>query len=456
MKKLSVLPMFLCAAAMSAQTVPNGNFEAWDEIVYAFPDDWNNSNAESVPQLGLITASEVPGFSGSAIRIETVGGSVGIAMGFVSNTFSDPLAGEGGQAYSQQPEAFGGYYRYNLPGLDTALVLLIFKKDGAVVSTDLFKIRNESGVQSDFIPFSFPLSLNEVPDSVIVAAASSNGITEEGIEVGSWLELDELHFTGAGITQEIINGDFEDWTDQYYYNPDEWERFGAQIERVGDAYDGQYALYLRSYGDGDEAYPSGVTTGRVLDMQIVGGQPYTAMQDTLTGYYKYLTPSIIDRGLVSVYLTNDMTPAGSAYIQLAPASEYTYFEIPFLAFSQPDTLRVDIMSSSWPFENASEESELIVDRIQLKSEPLRTTERILPHWKLYPNPASHFITLERPAEMKGNVRISVFDSAGRLVPVQPMVAADRITVPLDQLSPGLYVIEFSDGERIIRETFVRR
>src|SRR5947209_4417046 len=113
----------------NAQACPNGDFENWTTHSYDQPDTgWFTSNPQSLGMHDTLTVWKVPGYSGQAIHIQTAIIGTDTMQAYIVNTPGDPSSGMGGVPYSQQPTAIAGYYRYNLPGNDSAALWVIFKK----------------------------------------------------------------------------------------------------------------------------------------------------------------------------------------------------------------------------------------------------------------------------------------------------------------------------------------
>ncbi len=268
------------------QAVPNGTFENWNSISYTDPNGWNNGNLRDIQRLGISSVTKVTGFSGFALRIQTNIVGTDTSDSYIINTnnpCSNPDQWTGGVPYSQQPTAITGYYRYNLPGNDSALMIIIFRKNGVHIGDNIIMIRG-TGSQLAFAPFSFPVTCAGVPDTIIIAAASSNKISNIGTQNGSFLELDNLAF--AGTTQPIPDGNFENWTAKSYDIPAGWETWGDGASKTTSSYAGIYAVRLETIGSmcvGQNS--SGITTGYMTNSNgPAGGIPYSLTNDTLCGY----------------------------------------------------------------------------------------------------------------------------------------------------------------------------
>lgn len=426
-----------------AQTIVNGAFENWTITNYDDPDNWSTANSELNRGAGVVTVTKVTGHSGFAIKLETKVSGNDTSFAFFSSTERDPVAGEGGVPYTQKPDSITGYYQYNVASGDSALLLVIFKKNGSIVSTDLFKI---TGSQSTFTRFSYPLSLSVTPDSVIIAAASSNAIDNVGVKPGSTITFDELAFVGTGVTQAIPNGNFDSWSAKSYDKVNNWSGGGSGISRTTDSYRGSYAMLLETKDvfDGN-ANPSAICNGRFGDNGPEGGVPYTGTQDTLVFYYKYISQGS-STGAVSVSLFAAGSPVGGQFAPIAAASTYTKMEVPFQAGNTPDTIRIVFVSSDFPVTVAHLGSKLYVDEVQLKSQPLNTGIKpvVIFHNSIsvYPNPATSDINIRIDAvNSTTNASLVVSDILGRdilLKDVSVEIGANTFTTSINQLPSGIY------------------
>lgn len=459
MKKLLLLTAaFSLQMSLYSQSVPNGTFEAWTSTPYDNPDDWESGNRESIPMMGLACISKVNGHTGFGVRMQTsiINGDTAyayIAMG-------DPQ-GQGGVPYSQKPTAITGYYRYSLPGNDTALFMVIFKKNGIPVNYDLFKIKG-TGNQSTFAPFSFPLTLSVIPDTVIVAAAASNLIDGIGVQHGSFLELDKLIFTGSGITQQIPNNEFENWTALSLDVPAGWESSEAGVSKTTSSYAGSYAVRLETT-DSHGVDPAEITSGHMTaNNGPQGGRPYNDVgNDTLCGYYKY-TPMGGNTAEIRVQLTDNGNVVGGAQKYFAAAaSSYTYFEIPFQSGfpTAADTIRIDLQSSPWNLSSANVGSVLYVDNLYLKSSALGVYEYAnnLLESHTYPNPVTDRVNVTFAKSINRILDLFIYDETGRKIQASYYSrTSDSISINAENLESGVYFYEIRTSEGTMRNKFVKQ
>lgn len=472
MKKILLTSSLILLAGWAAwaQSCPNGDFENWNIYPYSVPDSgWFNSNPQSVAKADSLTVWPVTGVVGQAVHIQTAIIGTDTLQAYVINTLGDPKTGTGGMPYSQQPTSINGYYRYHMVGADSALMIIEFKKAGSVIATTQFAYRNASGDITTFTPFSFPLAtIPVVPDSVIIGLASSN-LEGTGVQSGSWVELDELSFGGTGITQPIAGGSFDSWVSQSVQSPVGWTaqsngNGGTGISRSDTHYSGNYSVqlvtqYVSCGSCSNPNQPGELTTGYFTQNNgPAGGLPYTHMIDTVSGYYMY-APAGADTASVQITLTAGGSMISSFWKNLFAASTWTYFEEPIFAPSTPDTIRIDLQSSSW---NAlTPGSVLNVDYLQLKSQPLPPISvgelnRSISGITAYPNPAVDVLNLAFHGNITSPFEVRIYDLTGRILYDQHYATpSDNVSLPVLFLSAGMYFYQISNAGNLYRGKFLK-
>jgi hypothetical protein len=447
----------LISTLLNAQSIPNGDFEHWTTFNLFEPTGWLSSNTETIHYNDWITVQPVTGYDGTgqAIRMTTDGQNGRVMPGYFSNTSGDPLLGQGGTAYHQIPHTLKGYARYHTLGADTALLVIAFKKEGQLIGLKVFPF---FGNQNEFIQFEYLLDVNEQPDSVVFAAVSSDVRNPEVMMTGSFLELDDLTFEGRFTLQQLPNHDFENWTHTHIHHAQEWRVQGRNVDRTEETPFGEYAVKMTSYTDWDgHVHSSGIQTGYMgVNGEWFGGFPYGQLSDTLRGWYKYLSEGA-DAGCLSLEMLNGNGSLGGAYYQFYPTNDWTYFEIPMHLNQQPDTLRLQLMSSAYPFDEATAGSTLYIDNLQLTSQPLLLERyKIESPGKVYPNPAVALLHVPLPANYKGDIHVLVYDEQGALVQTHNEHQPESILrLPLDGLAPGSYTYEVHSNEWLFGGRFVK-
>jgi hypothetical protein len=458
MKQITFLfSLMLCAQLVFSQSIPNGDFEHWNTFNFYEPADWLSSNTETIHSNNWITVTPVSGHDGQGhgVRLRTDGTNGRVMPGYVSNTLGDPTLGEGGTPYNAYPHSLKGYARYHTLGADTALLVVSFKKAGEVVGMHMFKF---SGHQPLFLEFNYLLSISEVPDSVIISAVSSDVRNPENMVTGSYLDLDDLSFEGRIVLPQVDNHDFESWQQAAIHHASGWQVMGKDVDRSDLTPFGDYAVRMTSYTDWEgHVHPSGIRTGYMGPSgEWWGGMPYSQVNDTLRGYYKYLADGE-DAGLLSLEMLSGSTNLGGAYYQFHPAEEWTFFEIPMHLSQQPDTLRMQISSTAFPYDEALQGSTLYIDNLQLTSQPLMVnTMQIASPGNAYPNPAVALLHIPLPANYKGDINLMVYDEQGALAKTVNVHQPESILrLPLDGLAPGNYVYEVRSSEWLYAGKFVK-
>jgi hypothetical protein len=439
------------ASSATSQVIQNGGMESWLTVETSEPSGWFTSNREGGPVTGVVTSTKSTDSHGgaSAIKLESKMAGGELMFGFFVNTDGDPIEGQGGVPYSQRPTHITGWYKSDIVAGDSAIVLVIFKKAGAVVSQDVFTL---TGVHSAYTQFSFALTLSVDPDSVIIAAASSNAISEIGAAAGSTVTIDDLAFSGPGITQPIPGGDFETWLATSSHFIEDWNTYGdpGGVARTAGSYKGDYAALLTTMGNGmGEAYGSGITNGQTNNGPIMGGKPYNHAIDTLVFWYKY-TPQGNDSAMAFVSLSKNGAQVGGSFIKLGAAATYTKVIMPLSPMMTPDTISINIASSmngGSPGTEPVEGSMLWVDEVQLTSEPLNTGLRNIfrsdKNLSVYPNPFAESIELNLEGH-SGELSYTLNDITGKIV-----ASGKGNTIATGELGRGIYFVTVGDGTQVL-------
>lgn len=458
MKKLLLFTAILVQACLFGQTLPNGSFENWNSVPYYDLNGWNSGNLRDIQRMGIPSVTRVSGFTGYGIRIQTNTTATDTSDSYIINTndpCSDPPQWTGGVPLTQQPTAITGYYRYNLLGTDTAIFIVIFRKNGAHIGDNLIKIRG-TGSQSTFAPFSFSVTCTGTPDSVIFAAAPSNKANNSFANNGSYIELDNLGF--AGTAQTMPNSTFENWTAKTSDTPTGWDTWGNGVSKTASSYSGSYAIRLETI---DEmcggVNSSGITNGYLSDNSgPKGGLPYTNTIDTLKGYYKY-TSIGLDTANISINLKQNGNYIGGGWKKLVASASYIYFEVPINAFMTPDTMLIDIQSSKWPTQASNAGSVLYLDDLSLKSQPSGVFENSYSTINVhsYPNPAKDVLYIKSETDLSFQ-SLEVYDAIGKLIKSQEIdEKSNLVKVDISALSSGIYYYGLKTSNRnIIRNKFI--
>ncbi len=440
-KYLLIISLFFIQLSTSGQAILNADFENWSNFNYEEPPSWYTSNRESVP---IPTVAPVTGFIGQAARISTYILGVDTLAGYITNSSGDPIDGEGGTPYSEQPTDITGYYRYELPGIDTAIMIVIFKSGGSIISTDIFEIKG-TGSEVNLIPFTFPLSLSSTPDTVIIAIAASNLLSGVGIADQSWIDFDELAFSGPSITQQIPNATFDNWINKTIDNPYDWVTFGDGVKQSSDAVSGTSALSLETTDQGFGPEISAVGSGQDFSQ---GGQPFSNITDTLVGFYKFITTGS-DTAVGSITTLAGGSNVGGGYLYFSPTLAYTPFAIPINSSMTPDSIRIEFYSSYYPFDSALVGSKLFIDNLDLQSIITGLKNNIDKNSKFftsYPNPVSDVLHITYTGDAN-DLETYLYNSIGEVVH-QSGTDSKQFDLTVRQLPAGCYWLKMVSGNNV--------
>lgn len=445
MRKTLLASLMLLSLGAKAQTLSNTDFENWTISTYDDPASyWLTGNSDDAPD---VTVHKVAGYqSANAIRLQTIDNGVDTIPAFVINGDGDPLSGDGGQPFAGQPTAITGFYRSGIGAGDTALLLVVLKANGNILSQDMFKF---TGSQSAFTPFSFPINVSSAADSVIIAATSSNAVDWVGVQPGSWIEFDSLEFTGATTQPVITNGNFENWMQVQMQEPDDWQ-YDGDVKRSTDKYSGTYAAQLTTVDDGTSANAA----------QVYGGFAYSGNIDTLSGWYKYATPGTGDSGMVMImYADGTGQPVHMEFNSLPPAANYTNFAFPLDDQGNGASIVALVFASSSFFGMPEDGSTFLLDKLEVKQQSMsiKNTAAQLKGVKAYPNPATDVLNVSLTNPGKDEVAVSVFDLKGAVHyhTTVKVTAAGNIAVPVSALSKGMYFYSVKTSEGIFADKFFK-
>jgi hypothetical protein len=216
MKKIYfVFAALAFSCSLIAQTVPNGSFEDWNNTQgFPEPDGWATFNIFS-----LFTGSdygvtqEGPGAVGSSyIRLTCTADPDGFptpAVAFTGNLNLLTQTGSTGFPVNNLPNFLAGQYRSEINGDDIAGILCYFTRWNAAASiTDTLAIGSlEIGQsQTSWLNFDMPIvpMMAGTPDTCIVLMIAGAG---NFAEVGNYLDVDDLHFTGgvSSVEEQVEN-----------------------------------------------------------------------------------------------------------------------------------------------------------------------------------------------------------------------------------------------------------
>lgn len=454
---LLFLAIILLSGTNKAQTIssiPNGDFEEWDSLSYTdlnYP--WQTTNAEDFAAHGISTAFKVPGKSGYAVRLETIISGTDTMAGSIYS-FITPV--------TQVIDGITGYFRCHIAKGDTAFLVVEFTSGNNLMAYDYYPFTGTDTATFQYFNFKLKDSLLTKSDQMGIIAVSSNELNNIGIQPGSWLELDELTATGRGITTNPIpDGGFESWITQLVHSPHHWQTDPPEgelneINRSTDHVSGKYSMMLT---DNSFEHSINLTDGtfNLRAQRATGGAPYALQKDTLTGYFKYITTKP-DSGFIALYFTKKSVGIGGASYLFHSSTSWKYFELPFDLASTPDSLLISLGSTQNPFDSLP--STLYLDDLQLKSQPHPAGIVNIPKPTFdvtaFPDPAKNQLNIRFSDIPVSGFEVKIYNTEG-IVIIDKVFnpASSTITMPIDQLSSGMYFYEITYNGSEVRNKFVK-
>lgn len=259
---------------------------------------------------------------------------------------------------------------------------------------------------------------------------------------------------------QLPNGGFENWNAVTYDTPANWHIYeNGEVIRTTEKNSGTYAVKLVSKFDriGNVRWAS-ITLG---PNTLQPGMPFTKMTDTLTGYYKYISPGSDTGSIYLVVSKNGRVVGGmsASNFQFTPAANYKYFEIPITANDTPDLLFVEFFSSDINGGFHTDGSALFLDDLQLKNSPTALNDVINQEEKfvVYPNPITNTLYIKLIKDTKEVVEVSIYSFIGKLVYSRNFEQSilKTFTVPVSDFATGLYQYRVTIGDVTTTGKFIK-
>lgn len=455
-KHLLAFALTLGFGSAFSQAIPNGSFENWTTTNYNYLTKYKfqDCNYESLRRIGqaCVTQTADP-FQGSfAIKLQTKTNGIDTAFGFFINGMpcGPGNPNPGGIPYTGMPTGFTGRFKCSVPVGDTALVIVVFKKNSNVMANG-FYIKKFYGSQAAYAPFSFSIALGSAPDTVIIGGVSSNIMGGGNGKPGSMLQVDSINFKGA-VNPANMDGSFESWATGSYNSLNNWQMAGDSVTRSTSAFTGTYAVLMQATDNGGGCGGGGgvnfdlITTGKLTPTGTKGGYPYTLQNDSLIGYYKF-APVGNDTAQLwwNASKLNSPIGGGVKIFTLSTGGVYKRFTTPIILGTAPDSLLVNIQAGKWPGQATMIGSKLWIDGLQLKSAPLSVPLIFMgPQYNMsvYPNPSKGLINLVYDSESSEPVTLQVFNEVGQIVMSQNLMnKGAKNLIDLTTYAKGLYLLK---------------
>lgn len=453
MKKI-LLSLSVIFSGITASAQFEG-FENWTQNQIQSLEDYETSASE-----GLITTSQsTDAHSGTySVKLEVqqlLGGDTAFGY-FISGNPDDMTPGQ--QVTLNDVDSVVGYYKADFVSGDSALFIVVTTLMGNPTGGNLYYITQSA---SNWTRFAFYVGAGAA-DSLMIGAANGDPVNEIFGVPGSWIMFDDIQLkSSSGVTQNILNSSFENWSPITWDNLNNWETSSQwyigepvlPVMKTTDAYSGNFAVELNTFIDsrGDTSWAS-LTNGHFGENQITGGVPFSGNPTAVEFYYQF-APSGLDTAYVNVEFkkTGFMSQWGGTSI-INAASSYTLANFPLFGLNSPDSVLINIQGGRKPG------TQFIVDHLSFVF-PVGVSEIVdVEKIVAYPNPVKEVLNIRFNLKVDKNIKLRLVDITGKELTNIDFgnlsVGTYNQTFDVSNYSSGVYFIEFLiDGQKKV-ERFV--
>ena len=240
---ISILPLIV-----SAQTIPNGDFENWEVRDHYKLNGWY-SPTQNVERT---TDAKVGKY---ALKLSnTYSASSNGTKGYVRNIDYSNRDTLNGFAFEGDALSLVFWSKHNLAAGDTARAYVVFREEG--VYKGKVDFRFSGSTNGEFVKYNVPLewSSSRTPDSVWVYLYSyiANKVQGDGYVI-----YDDVHFEKIGERMpDFTNADFEDWHNIGVDFPSNWRSVDLAVYDTYNSF-----LYSKSNFKvtGEDAFAGGTS-----------------------------------------------------------------------------------------------------------------------------------------------------------------------------------------------------
>ena len=467
MKKLFTLA-FLVALSLpifAQNDIPNWSFEKWDTISMFFPKQWDIVAGKTTP-----VQPSHGGTWACKLEIDSTQGGLGVLIDGQTNS---GISFWGGKPYSQRPDSVDIYMKYNIVPNDSAVMLLMFKKNGVYITDTFPPIPIAWGTDTNSfhdVKFKINYNTSDTPDTVIFGIVNSDYVAHPN---GPWpsanfLIIDDITFTGTGITQQLPNNGFESWDTVSIISPHKWDNSNSQknsamglpaaVSISTDHTTGNYAAKIQNYISATDTIqgviftPSNSAQPWDNHPAFALTQPFT--YNTFSVDYKYL-PQNSDSMGVNVMLYKNGNPIDeSSYKNGATVSSWSTLDLPlnYNTSDSPDSAKIYF----WAFNCSGNtckplgNSVLFVDNLHFHTiTGIKPQTGLNNSFSVWPNPFINTTTITYQLNTTEKVKIKVLDVLGNevaaLVNETKTEGAYNLTFDASGLTKGIYFCHIEAG-----------
>lgn len=423
-------------------SIPNFDFEKWDTTSFEMPAFYSE-----ISRTVSKTTDACHGIYAIKIENDTVSNNPGVVLMGESDNGQNFY---GGVSFNAKPDSLTGCFKYNIVQDDTAFIMLMLKKNGTIISNNLYKIYgNSNNIYAD-LTFPIQYMSSENPDSLILGFVTSDIFHHAPINPNNFLYVDNIHF--VNIMDTIPNFDFENWQNFNFVTLTNWNYNEKEVDKIGQRkltyvpvqlttihHYGKYAALLKNIVEQNDTSTGYMSSGKF---------PVFYKPRTLNGFYQYDSGNI-DTFSVSISLYKQDTVIGSGYFYSPESlSSFNPFEIPINYFFNrtPDSALVTISSG---VQNSYRKSYAIIDDLNFDSYLIHIEENYLNPYKgiqvsAYPNPVNSILNIDVYSSNENIAYFYLTDIQGKILFIKSKITLfkgeNRFILNVNDYAKGIYYL----------------
>ena len=423
----------------SGNPIPNFSFEDWDTLNFDFPQSYNLSS-NTIKKSTLSHSGNYALY----LRNDTVNQEPGVILLGQTN---QGIEFQGGAPIQSRPDSIVFYSRHEAENADSLTLLLIFKKQGLIISNNLFKISGTTNQQYERLSFPISYMNQETPDTFIMAFISANYPNLSYISYFNEWYIDDISFIGTSDT--IPNAGFEYWNKIYFPILEYWSYEINKIRNdtlktiVPSAYyhHGKKSLQI-----------SNIITNSDTTFVRIGStkNPIYFKPKTLTGFYYNPNNNVDSLYLFVRFYKNSNIIADNFVHFNETTSSFVPFEVPIIYYTStevPDSFFIEISSKH---NNITSNLPIFIDDLNFDSFMIHVdSNKIESETIIYPNPASDYLHILLPESFEYK-DIKIYDLHGRVVINYSIANKEKnIQINISNLNSGIYVVQITTNKKNI-------
>jgi hypothetical protein len=445
MRRLALTLLIFGTVVSFAQNVPNGGFEDWETEDYFVLEDWvsyGKPEQTTDVMVGDYALKLVNYPNGNQYLTSSI---------YNINWTQD---GVNKFPYNGDPLSVVFYAKYDLAAGDSAIINTVFYEKGRYSGYIDLRITGTSN--GDFIKYSVPITwfTSRTPDSVYIGMKSlSQGDLANG---AGYIIIDDFHFENIGKrTVDVLNHDFEKWTNNGVPYPKSWmpidlvafREWGGFLRnplvlKSTPPFRGECCLAIQNFISWNDNGEGGCFTGDTVTHAWRPAFPIAKKYAFLQGYYK-LEQGGTDTAEIAFNVFKIGQYLGEGSIKLnQDKTDWTYFSIPVTYYADliPDSATIRL-NSSINTRNNSSTTTLYLDELAFVME--QDNRASLSNLKenstyVFPNPFNNELVLT------GQITsYSILTIPGNIVQ-EGTLRNGTIHINTQDISPGLYILTAQD------------